>query len=311
MLSTSLGLDRREFVKMAGAAVLGIRGLKPSSRKARFTGPLCIFSKHFPELGWSELASTARSLGFTGIDLTVRKGGHVAPERAATDLPRAVAAIRDAGLSVPMVTTEVLSATPVAREIFATAGSLSVPFLKPGYYRYEFVDVRRELEEAGKQFGELAGLAKQSGVRVGYHNHAGDLGAPVWDMAKVIDNLDPKWVGYYFDICHAVTEGGSAGWRIAFNLAAPRIFMIAIKDFIWAKSVPGGWQQKMVPLGEGMVDWPTYFKLLAKLDYQGPISLHVEYEIPGATAKERQANMIASAKRDFAYLKARIREAYI
>jgi L-ribulose-5-phosphate 3-epimerase len=309
--TASSGVNRRDFVKLAGAAMLGVKGSKAFSGETRFTGPLCIFSKHFPELGWSELAATAKSLGFAGIDLTVRKGGHVAPERAASDLPRAVAEIRRAGLSVPMITTEVLSATPVAREIFSTAGGLSIPFLKPGYYRYKFVNVRRELEEAGRQFSELAGLAKQSGVRVGYHNHAGDLGAPVWDMAKIIDNLDPKWAGYYFDICHAVTEGGSAGWRIAFNLAAPRIFMIAIKDFVWAKSVPGGWQQKMVPLGEGMVDWPAYFKLLAQLNYQGPISLHVEYEIPGATARERLENTIAAVKRDFAFLKAGIRQAYV
>jgi L-ribulose-5-phosphate 3-epimerase len=311
MLTTSSVVARREFVKMAGAAMLGIKGPKPSAGEARFTGPLCIFSKHFPELGWSELAETAKSLGFAGIDLTVRNGGHVVPERAASDLPRALAEIRRAGLSVPMITTEVLSATPVAREIFSTAGSLSIPFLKPGYYRYKFVDVRRELEEAGRQFSELAGLAKQSGVRVGYHNHAGDLGAPVWDMAKIIDDLDPKWAGYYFDICHAVTEGGSAGWRIAFNLAAPRIFMIAIKDFIWAKSVAGGWQQKMVPLGEGMVDWPAYFRLLAELNYQGPISLHVEYEIPGTTPMEKLENTIAAVKRDFAFLKAGIRQAYV
>ena len=75
--------------------------------------------------------------------------------------------------------------------------------------------------------------------------------------------------------------------------------------------MPGGWQQKMCPLGEGMVDFPAYFKLLAQLDYQGPISLHVEYEIPGTTAKERQENMIAAVKRDFAFLKACIRESYV
>jgi L-ribulose-5-phosphate 3-epimerase len=311
MPNTTIGVTRREFTRIAGAAILGIPGLKLSSGEAGFRGPLCIFSKHFPELGWSELASTARSLGFDGTDLTVRKGGHVAPEKVATDLPRAVAEIRRAGLSVPMITTEVLSATPLAREIFATAGNLSIPFLKPGYYRYEFVNVRSELEEAGKQFAELAGLAKEYRVRVGYHNHAGDLGAPVWDMARIIDNLDPEWVGYYFDICHAVTEGGSAGWKIAFNLAAPRIFMIATKDFIWARTLQGRWEQKMVPLGEGMVDWTAYFKLLAKLNYQGPISLHVEYDIPGATAKEREENTVAAVKRDFAFLKARIREAYV
>jgi len=304
-------LNRREFVRAVGTAALGITGAGVAAGgEDRFSRPLCIFSKHFPELGWADLAATAKSLGFDGIDLTVRRGGHVAPEKAAADLPLAVAEIRSVGLSVPMITTEVLSATSVAKEICSAAGKLSIPFLKPGYYRYKLVDVRRELEEAGKQFAELAGLAKQSGIRVGYHNHADYLGAPIWDMTKILDGLDPQWAGYYFDICHAVTEGGSAGWKIAFNLAAPRIFMIAIKDFFWEKTASAGWRRRMCPLGQGMVDWQAYFKLLAQVNYKGPISLHVEYDIPGTTPRERQENTIAAVRQDFAFLKARIREAF-
>lgn len=308
----NMNMTRRDFVVTAGIGLAGIAGMAARPQAGgRFTGPICVFSKHFPELGWPELASTVKSLGFNGIDLTVRKGGHVAPEKATADLPRAVATIREAGLSVPMITTEVLSATDVAKEIFAAAGRLSIPYLKPGYYRYKFVDVRRELEEVGKQFGELAELAGRTGVRVGYHNHAGDVGAPIWDMAKIIDALDPKAAGYYFDICHAVTEGGSAGWKIAFNLAAPRILMIAIKDFIWEKTAARGWRQKMCPLGEGMVDWPAYFKLLAQINYQGPISLHAEYEIPGTTTKAKLDNTVAAIQKDLGFLKARIQEAYL
>lgn len=304
-------LSRRQFVKAAGAAALGIRGVSAAGdEESRFSGPLCIFSKHFPELGWADLAATVKGLGFDGVDLTVRRSGHVAPEKVAADLPLAVAEIRDAGLSVPMITTEVLSATPVAKEIFAAAGKLSIPFLKPGYYRYKLVDVRHELEEAGKQFAELAGLARQSGVRVGYHNHADYVGAPIWDITKILDGLDAQWVGYYFDVCHAVTEGGSAGWKIAFNLAAPRILMIAVKDFFWERTASKGWRRRMCPLGQGMVDWQAYFRLLAQVDYQGPISLHVEYDIPGNTPTERQDNTIAAVRQDFAFLKARVREAY-
>ncbi|NWG12414.1 MAG: sugar phosphate isomerase/epimerase [Acidobacteria bacterium] len=305
-------MDRREFVKAAGTAALGLTGWNAAvGAGGRFSGPLCIFSKHFPELGWADLAATAKGLGFDGIDLTVRKGGHVAPERVAADLPLAAAEIRKAGLSIPMITTEVLSATPVAREVFSTAGRLSIPFLKPGYYRYKFADVRHELEEAGKQFAELAALAQQSGIRIGYHNHADYVGAPIWDMARILDRLDARWAGYYFDICHAVAEGGGACWKIAFNLAAPRIFMIAVKDFFWERTVTGGWRRRMCPLGQGMVDWPAYFKLLAQANYQGPISLHVEYEIPGTTAGERQKKTIAAVERDFGFLKAGIREAYV
>ena len=149
-------------------------------------------------MNWSELAQAAKSAGFAGIDLTVRKGGHVKPERVKDDLPKAVEAIRREGLTVPMITTELLASDdPSAVPILSTAGKLSIPFLKPGYYHYKFVDVLKELEEAGAKFRGLVGLAEQYGVQVGYHNHAGYIGAPIWDMARVMDTLDPRWAGYY------------------------------------------------------------------------------------------------------------------
>ena len=41
------------------------------------------------------------------------------------------------------------------------------------------------------------------------------------------------------------------------------------------------------PMGEGAVDWAWLGKTIAEAKFAGPISLHFEYEIPGATAKER------------------------
>src|SRR2546429_8620287 len=99
----------------------------------------------------------------------LRRGGHVQPERAAEDLPKAVVAIREEGLDVPMITTELTSADdPAARVIFSTAAKLSIPFFKPGYYQYKMVNVRRELEEAAGQFRGLVTLSKQYGIQAGY-----------------------------------------------------------------------------------------------------------------------------------------------
>ena len=277
---------------------------------AGFKGPICLFSKHLPAMDWARLAQAVKKLGFGGIDLTVRPGGHVAPERAAEDLPKAVAAIRAEGLSVPMITTALTSAQdPTAKPILSSAGKLSIPFFKPGYYRYSFTDVRGELQKAMNDFRSLTELSWQSGVQCGFHNHEGYIGAQLWDVAQTIDQLDPKWVGYYFDIRHAVAEGGGAGWKIALNLAAPRIKMIAVKDSYWEKS-SRGWRQVNCPLGQGMVDWKAYFKALRQADFQGPISLHLEYEIPGATKAAQEENTLAAAERDMDFLKAHLLEIY-
>ncbi|HVF87800.1 MAG TPA: sugar phosphate isomerase/epimerase family protein [Pyrinomonadaceae bacterium] len=319
--ASTTSIRRRHFLKSASVAMAAASlppiylsrtgGVAQAQGGGGFRGPLCFFSKHLAGVEPRRMAESLRQVGFTGVDLTVREGGHVAPERAAEQLPKVFAAIREASLEVPMITTGLTSAThETARPILSAAGKLSIPFFKPGYYRYKFDDVRAELRMAGVELRGLMELGKEFGVRLGYHNHSSYLGAHVWDAATVIDQLDPKWAGYYFDIRHATVEGGEGGWKIATHLVAPRLLMIAVKDFYWEKTVKG-WNVKDCPLGEGMVDWKTYFSILAKSGFQGPISFHFEYEVGGLTSSAKDDNMLAAAKRDLDFLKARLKEAYV
>jgi L-ribulose-5-phosphate 3-epimerase len=301
-------MSRRRFLSVAvggTAGALAARAGAPSG----FRGTICLFSKHLPDLPARELGRAVAALGFGGVDLTVRPGGHVVPERAAVELPPFLAAVREQGLEVPMITTGLLSsAEPTARPILETAGRHHVSFFKPGYYRYAFVNVRQELDSAAADLRGLAALAAECGVQLGYHNHAGYLGGPVWDVARVIEGLDPRWVGYYFDVRHAVVEGGDGGWRSALNLVAPRLKMVAVKDFFWEKG-PQGWRQRNCPLGQGMVDWPAFFAALARGGFHGPVSLHLEYDIPGEGRAKREATLAAAA-RELAFLKAGLARAY-
>jgi sugar phosphate isomerase/epimerase len=307
---------RRAFVRAATAATTataaaGGRGGETAEReRAGFRGTVCLFSKHLPDLDAVGLGRAVKALGFAGVDLTVRPGGHVPPERAAQDLPRFLGALRDEGLEVPMITTAIVSASEAAaRPILETAGRHRVGLFKPGYYRYKFADVRQEVAAAAVELRGLAALGAECGVALGYHNHAGYIGGPVWDVAPAIDGLDPRWAGYYFDVRHATAEGGDGGWRSALNLAAPRLKMVAIKDFFWEKAA-GGWRQRNCPLGEGMVDWKGFFAALSRAAFAGPVSLHLEYDIPGASVPERRDATLAAAARDLAFVNARLAEAY-
>jgi len=285
-------LTRREL--LAGTAL--IWQAKPALPE------LCIFSKHLPNLNYDELGKTSRQLGFDGVDLTVRPKGHVLPERAAEDLPRAVEAIRSHGLSVPMITTELLSAShPTARPILSTAGRLKIPYFKPGYYRYGNRDVEQTLAEVKRDVQGLVELGKQFGIEAGFHNHSADyVGMAVWDTREIIRDLDPKWIGYYFDPAHATVEGGAAGWQISLRFALPRTKMVAVKDFYWEKQ-KGRWRVKWCPMGEGMVDWPKVFSAFAAARFTGPISLHVEYDPP---------DELAAIARDLEFIKKQVKAAY-
>ena len=308
-------MNRRDFMLTAALPVFSPSGPATISasqdvRPGEFRGSLCLFSKHVPWLTGKELASVVRKLGFNGIDLTVRPGGHVLPEAAATTMPPLVEAIRSEGVEVPMITTALLNASDAtARPILSTAGRLGIPFAKLGYYRYGFRDLDGELATVAGQLRSLVDLAAECKIQLGYHNHSGYVGAPLWDVAKIIGPWDPQWIGYYFDIRHAVVEGGDAGWKIATLLAAPRLKMLAVKDFYWDKG-PKGWAVRNCPLGQGMVDWPKFLAMLAAAKFAGPVSLHVEYDPGGASEPAKREAMLAAAEQDLQFLRAQLKAAY-
>jgi L-ribulose-5-phosphate 3-epimerase len=292
-------MTRRHFI--AGAAA-GAAAASQALRAAEGRPTLCLFSKHLPKLHYGELGAQVKRIGFEGVDLTVRPGGHVLPERAALDLPRAVETIQSHGLAVPMITTGLVSPQdPAARPILSTAGRLKIPYFKPGYWNYRGRDVEKTIAAVRRDVEGLVEIGKEYGVAAGFHNHSGDyVGAVVWDTRAIISGMDPRWIGYYFDPCHATAEGGVYGWEIALRMAAPRIKMVALKDFFWARE-QGKWKMKMCPMGEGMVQWSKVFSILAAARFTGPLSLHLEYEAPDA---------IGAIARDFEFVKKQVAAAY-
>lgn len=299
------GLTRRDWMRVAGGATIAsaiARSAGAGSQSPPARPAFCLFSKHLPDLHWKDLGRAVKDAGFDGVDLTVRPGGHVLPERAAGDLPRALDAIRAAGVTVPMVTTELLSAgDPSAKPLLQAAAKNGVRYFKPGYWRYtSSPDVRAQVAATSRALEGLAALARDCGIELGFHNHAGYIGSALWEIAPAIDRLDARWAGFYFDPRHAVAEGGGGAWKAATRLVAPRLKMVAVKDFFWKKTEKG-WTIENCPMGEGAVDWVWFGKALKDANFSGPISVHLEYDIPGSTPQERTHRTIEAATRDLVY----------
>ena len=55
------------------------------------------------------------------------------------------------------------------------------------------------------------------------------------------------------------------------------------------------------PMGKGAVDWAWVSKTIREAKFQGPISLHFEYEIPGSTPREQTKNTLAAAVEELAF----------
>jgi sugar phosphate isomerase/epimerase len=107
---------------------------KPAQHKLK----VAIFSKHLQFLAaGEELAKAAADIGFDGIDITVRRGGHVKPDRVVQDLPPLVGIIRQHGLEVPMITADIVDTqTPGAEDILKTMAALGIHKYRWGGYRY-------------------------------------------------------------------------------------------------------------------------------------------------------------------------------
>ncbi len=305
---------RREMLLGTAAASLAAAVPVPAAPKSKPAGKptLCLFSKHLPYLGYKDLASTLRQLGFAGVDLTTRAQGHVLPERVAEDLPKAFEALQNEGIELPMITTGLTSLSdPTARPTLETAARLKIPFWKLGYYRYgDLTKLDDRLNEVKGEVERLAALSRQVGMRGGFHNHSGTVvGAATWDHWWALRDTDPQSIGFYFDPCHATIEGGLGGWQIGFQRLAASIHMVAIKDFYWEKQ-GGKWEAVMCPLGEGMVNFPKFFEMLAASGFSGPISMHVEYEVEAPTEAAKREKELAAIQKDYAYLKPLVEKAF-
>lgn len=261
------------------------------------------------------MAKTAAELGFAGVDLTVRKGGHVAPERVVDDLPKAVALIRNVGLAVPMIATDVIDPDdPLTEPILKTAAQLGIPYYRTAYLNYDrTLGVTKSLDRHRQQLQKLAALNQKYGIHGAYQNHAGTrVGASVWDLWTLLSDIDPRWLGCQYDIKHAVAEGGQS-WVNGLDALKTHIRCVDIKDFVWAKK-EGKWQNQVVPLGEGMVDFKTYFSLLKQYNFSGPMSIHYEFPLGGAeTGQQRltlpQQVVTTALKRDLQTLQGFLKQA--
>ena len=282
-------ISRRNFTKLSAAAVgsIPLMSFNPTLLapipKPKEDLEISLFSKHLQFLDYNEMAAAKAEMGFNGIDLTVRPKGHVIPEMVATDLPKAITAMKKYGINPKMMTTNVWDATQQEQKaVLETASSLGVTHYRTGWLKYpEDKTITESQITFGQQAAALELVNKSLGLIGCYQNHAGKhVGAPIWDLPAILSATNNENMGCQYDIRHAVVEGGNS-WELGLRQIKPYIKSIVIKDFKWGQ-VDGKWKPINTPLGEGMVDFNRYFSLLKKYKINVPISLHLEYDLGGA-----------------------------
>ena len=296
---------------LAGAAILArAADGQPSTRVA-------IFSKHLQFLQGEALARAASEMGYDGVDITVRGGGHVEPNRVRRDLPALVKTILEHGLEVPMITTGIVDAeTPFAEDIVATAADLGILHYRFGGFQYTGDPYPGQLAAFRPRLAKLAALNAKYRSCAMYHTHSGTgvVGASIWDLHIIMQDIDPASIGVNFDIAHATIEGGLGGWINSFQITGPYLRGIAIKDFAWAMDEKGAWAPQWRPLGQGMVQVGAFLRMVKAAGFHGPLQQHFEYPLGGANDGKRditvpQSEVFSAMKRDLATLRGQLARA--
>lgn len=244
---------------------------------------LVMFSKMLKRTGGlsvDEAGERIADLGFDGVDLAVRPGGHVEPEDTVDRLPEAIATLEGKGLSVPMITTGITSADEEhTKEIFATAEAEGIDYLKLGYWRYDGLgSIHDGLDAMREDLAGIRELGASYDVTPAVHTHSGPfLSANPAFLWETLREGDPDELGIYIDPGHLTLEGGRSVRDMNLDLVGEYVAMVSVKDVGWVREGSDEWDNVMLPLGEGMVPWSSVFDDLRALGFDGPVSVHSEY----------------------------------
>ena len=283
-------MNRRKFLKdtavfaTVGATApfanvsAGIPSVMPQPKQEKVE--IYSFSKLFQFLNYDELAAVFKESGIDGIDLTVRRGGHVEPENVETDLPKAANAAQKRGITIPSIVTDIADVdNPLTERVIKTASENGVKYYRMAYYRYNNqISMPENLEIFRTRMEKLGEMNAKYNISAGYQNHNGtNFGGNSWEIWEVIKGMDKKRIGCFYDIYHGIVEGLQS-WPNALRVIAPHITQRYIKDF-YLNVTEKGARVVVCELGKGMVNFTQYFRMCRELNLNQPICLHVEYEL--------------------------------
>lgn len=143
-------------------------------------------------------------------------------------------------------------------------------------------------EDAVALLRRLSQKATAKGLRIALYPHTGNWVERVEDAVRVAKKVGRPNVGVTFNLCHWLkVDGQDLPGRLA--LAEPFLFMVTVNG---ADGDGSEWKQLIQPLGDGSYDVAPMLKMLAEMDYEGPIGLQ-GYGIGGDVEENLKRSMAA------------------
>jgi len=272
-------------------------------------------SKFFTALSVEQLGEKVIDLGYDGIDICIRPGHPIHVDNAIDTLPKAVRIWESQNLFCPLATAAIDiidPKSPNTEKLYAACSKAGIPRLKIGFFRFnEGDDYWQILDAARADLDGFAALGEKFGVQTCYQIHSGQcIGSNCAGLMHLIRGFDPKYVGAYPDFGHLLLDGEDLDMGL--SMVREHLSVAGIKDAYYAPQ-PDGHEPPFIPrfvkVGDGGVNWKHALGALHNLGFDGPLSVHTEYDFDESIirnvgfADTSPPNLEQSAREDAAYLR--------
>jgi len=156
-----------------------------------------------------------------------------------------------------------------------------------------------DYKQLGKTLTELGKRTADLGIPLGYHNHMGSLGQRPEELDQVMNGTDARYVKLELDIAHYFQGGGDPVKAI--ETFSDRLLFLHIKDVERLSGEKDAEHSyRFVELGQGLVDIPSVFAALRKVNFRGwavveldgvPVNAHSPKEAAAANKEYLQEKL--------------------
>jgi sugar phosphate isomerase/epimerase len=216
-----------------------------------------------------ELGRIMADIGFQGIELPVRPGFQVEPDKMAKDLPAATKLLADFGLKIFSI------AGPTDEPTIAACAEAGVPVIRI------CIDLVKDLGYLDtekywwRRFDELVPLLDKYGVTIGVQNHCDRCVANAIGVRHLIEKYDPRHVAAVWDPAHCGLNGELP--ELAIDILWSNL-KNAYWDLIGGPEAPiARWSHYWTDGRHGFAAWPDVVDELKKRDWSGVCCLTAEY----------------------------------
>ncbi len=231
-----------------------------------------VFTKPW-KMPLEDLGGFIKGLGFDAIELPVRPGYQVPPEKVSQALPPAARRLADFGLKITSI------AGPTDERTIAACAEAGVPIIRI-CENIESASYMADEIRLRKKYDALVPVLDKYRVTLGIQNHCGRCVGSAMGLHHLIEKYDRRHIAAVLDFAHCALVGEPPD--LAVDITWSHLCMVNLKNAIWQRTngpeaLTARWTTYWTSGRQGLADWAEAAGVLRRRGYKGTLCLSAEY----------------------------------